>query len=104
MSKGANHLIQTPQGQRYVTPRAWSMLKQDKRYSLISVEGEVVEEPKKKEVVNDADDHKEVVFNSIDDDIDEISQLRDEYEELSGKAPHKLWKEKTLKTKIEELK
>jgi type II secretory pathway component GspD/PulD (secretin) len=40
----------------------------------------------------------------LNDDIDEIQELRAEYFELAQKKPHSLWKETTLKEKIEELK
>lgn len=101
----ATHQIRTPQGERHVTPQAWALLKNDKRYSLISVEGkEEVQEVKKKEVVEDAEDHKEISFAPVDEDIDEITALRDEYQELTGNEPDKRWKESTLKNKIDKLK
>lgn len=47
---------------------------------------------------------KELSSKKLDDDIDELQDLRNEYAELSGKEPDSRWKEKKLKTEIEKIK
>ena len=112
MSKGATVKIRRPDGiEVSVTPRAWRLISESGsagRYTLLSQDAEPAEIPAKKNA-----DHAESVEtqdigpydvnpSDMNEDIDEIEELRNRYFERFNEEPDKRWKEKRLKKELSE--